>query len=84
MECLKRNSENELLRILNIYLALDKCSQAEESYRKAKVSPSVKVLINEEVLSSNPRGLAGLYDSLLDFVDVEMKTLLLATQTSNK
>lgn len=84
IECQKTDSEGQLLRVLCIYLALDKCSQAEQSYRKEKISPIMKDLVNEEALASNPRGLMGLYDSLIEFVDNDMKTLQSTTLTSEK
>lgn len=84
VECQKIDSEDQLLRILCIYLALDKCSEAEQSYRKEKISPIMKDLVNEEALASNPRGLMGLYDSLIEFVDNDMKTLRSTILTSEK
>lgn len=44
----------------------------------------MKDLVNEEALASNPRGLMGLYDSLIEFVDNDMKTLQSTTLTSEK
>lgn len=84
IECQRTDAEDQLLRVLCIYLALDKCSQAEQSYRKEKISPIMKDLVNEEALASNPRGLMGLYDSLIEFVDNDMKTLQSTTLTSEK
>lgn len=84
VECQKTDPEDQLLRILCIYLALNKCSQAEQSYRKEKISPIMKDLVNEEALASNPRGLMGLYESLIEFVDNDMKTLQSTTITSGK
>lgn len=85
MQCQRaETAEEQLVRVLSIYLALDKCAQAEQSYRKEKISPVVKNLINEEALASNPRGLTGLYDSLIAFVDQDMKTLQSTTLASEK
>uniref|UniRef100_A0A1B6FGJ3 Conserved oligomeric Golgi complex subunit 2 n=1 Tax=Cuerna arida TaxID=1464854 RepID=A0A1B6FGJ3_9HEMI len=84
VECQNKDKEDQLCRILGIYLSLGMSSQAEQSYRREKVSPAMRTLIHEEALASNPRGLSGLYDSLISFIDDEMKVLRIATQLSDK
>ncbi|XP_054270693.1 conserved oligomeric Golgi complex subunit 2 [Macrosteles quadrilineatus] len=84
IQCQQKDKEEQLLRVLGIYLSLGKCSQAEMCYRREKISPVMNQLINEEALASNPGGLKGLYNTLVAFVDEEMKTLRSATLSSDK
>lgn len=63
-----------------MYLSLGNKSRAEEFYRKVKISPAMETLINEEALVSNPRGLTGVYNSLIGFIDSDMNTLRLTAQ----
>lgn len=80
----KGESHQQLPRILSVYLTLGRSLEAESLYRKAKVSPVMNTLISEEALASNPRGLTGLYNTLISFIDEDMKALLQYTQHTDK
>lgn len=68
-----------LERCLRIYYTLDKCSLAEELFRKETLSYMEKI-INEKNLQNHPSNLAGVYNQILDFVSLKMKNLLHLTR----
>uniref|UniRef100_A0A1B6C3H8 Conserved oligomeric Golgi complex subunit 2 n=1 Tax=Clastoptera arizonana TaxID=38151 RepID=A0A1B6C3H8_9HEMI len=80
----KEDKDSQLTRVLGIYVMLERITEAEHLYRKSVVSPAMNNLINEEALASNPRGLSGLYDTLINFVEQDMKVLLQFTQHKYK
>lgn len=79
VSCVTGSEEEVLPSILGVYLTLGRASEAEYLYRKEVVSPAMKNLISEEALASNPRGLQGLFDSVIAFTLDEMKLLLKLT-----
>lgn len=70
---------DNLERCLRIYYTLDKCALAEEIFRKETTSYMDNV-ISEKNLQNNPSSLAGIYNQILDFVSLKMKSLLSLTR----
>lgn len=80
----KNDKEAQLPRILGVYVTLGRSAEAEVLYRKSIVSPAMDNLISEDALASNPRGLTGLYDSVINFIDEDMKVLLQLTRHTDQ
>jgi conserved oligomeric Golgi complex subunit 2 len=72
------NSDN-LERCLRIYYTLDQCALAENIFRK-EVWNYMENVISEKNLQNNPNSLAGVYNQILDFVSLKMKSLLNLTR----
>ncbi|XP_014249061.1 conserved oligomeric Golgi complex subunit 2 [Cimex lectularius] len=69
---------------LDFYHTLDKLENAERLYQNKIVSPVMEKLINENNLRSLPRGLAALYDKIIEFLENNMKILLDVSSEFNK
>lgn len=76
---LSTNSEDGLERCLRIYYTLDQCVLAEEIFRRETMSYMDNVVC-EKNLQNNPNDLAGIYNQILDFVSLKMKSLLSLTR----
>lgn len=70
---------DNLERCLRIYYTLDQCGLAENIFRK-EVSSYMDSIINEKNLQNHPNSLAGVYNQILDFVSLKMKSLLSLTR----
>jgi len=70
---------DNLEKCLRIYYTLDRCSLAEEIFRK-ETSKYMEDIISERSLQNDPNGLAGIYDKILNFVSQKMKNLLVLTR----
>lgn len=77
------NAEN-LEKCLRIYYTLDQCGLAEKVFREKVVDVYMEKIINEKSLLNNPTGLTGLYNQILDFVSLKMKSLLSLTKRNGK
>ncbi|KAK0086234.1 hypothetical protein PV325_003542 [Microctonus aethiopoides] len=75
---------DNLSRCLSIYVTLDKIDEAENLVRKKIVSTSIENIIVEKNINSEPLGLQGLYNKLLNILDNEMKQLFEATSQPDK
>lgn len=70
---------DNLEKCLRIYYTLDQCSLAENIFRK-EVFSFMENVISEKNLQNNPNSLAGIYNQILDFVSLKMKSLLSLTR----
>ncbi|XP_039278291.1 conserved oligomeric Golgi complex subunit 2 [Nilaparvata lugens] len=85
ISCLIDQQYHNLPTLLGMYLTLGRISDAEQLYRRDVVAPAMAKLINEEALAGQPRGLQGLYHSIISFVEEDMRPLLaLTTASSNR
>lgn len=65
-----------LEKCLKIYAMLDQRGEAEVVFRRQIVVPRMKELITETALQNNPRGVAGIYDQIIEFIHARMNHLL--------
>jgi hypothetical protein len=85
LQILAKNDNTENLeKCLRIYYTLDQCSLAEKVFREKVVDVYMEKVITEKSLQNSPTGLAGLYNQILDFVSLKMKTLLSLTKKNGK
>lgn len=68
-----------LARCLRIYVTLDKVSDAEDIVKLQIVKPTVKKVVDEKVLQSEPLELQGVYGKLENVLVEELKELLHVT-----
>lgn len=81
---LNLNDHSERLeKCLRIYYTLDQCGLAENIFREKIVSHYMEPIINEKSLQNHPNGLSGIYNQILDFVSLKMKSLLMLTRGNN-
>lgn len=69
------SSSDNLERCLRIYYTLDQCRLAEEIFRKETFN-YMEGIITERNLHNFPDGLTGVYNEILNFVSLKMKSLL--------
>ncbi|RZF40632.1 hypothetical protein LSTR_LSTR007515 [Laodelphax striatellus] len=83
ISCIIDQQYQNLPTLLGMYLTLGRTADAEQLYRRDVVAPTMAKLINEEALAGQPRGLQGLYHSIITFINEDMKPLLALTATSS-
>ncbi|XP_075226990.1 conserved oligomeric Golgi complex subunit 2 [Lycorma delicatula] len=76
LSCFIGSDDENLPSLLGVYLTLGRASDAEKLYRKEIVAPAMKKLISEEALAGHPRGLQGVFNSIIAFINDDMKPLL--------
>ncbi|XP_062561068.1 conserved oligomeric Golgi complex subunit 2 [Armigeres subalbatus] len=84
LRTLKQNDDDGLERCLRIYCTLDECRTAEEVFKTEIVSPYMTRVVSESSLQNSPQGLTGIYNQILDFVSLHMKSLLTLTKKNGK
>lgn len=72
-------SSDNLERCLRIYYSLDQCRLAEKIFRK-EVFDYMERIISDRNLQTYPDGLTGVYNEILNFVSLKMKSLLNLTR----
>lgn len=86
--CFLRANENKdqqaIEKCLNIYIMLNQISIAEQVIKKSVVAQKMNGLICESSLQSNPKGVIGIYDQILDFLNAKLNDLLKITTTNPK
>lgn len=73
------SSSDNLERSLRIYYTLDQCQLAEGIFRK-EVFNYMESIISDRNLQNYPDGLTGVYNEILNFVSLKMKSLLNLTR----
>ncbi|XP_015595629.1 conserved oligomeric Golgi complex subunit 2 isoform X2 [Cephus cinctus] len=76
---IKNKQTNLLVRHLRIYITLDKIADAENLVRKKIVGPAVDNIIHKTNLQSEPLGLQGIFQRLLNVLNEELDELLIVT-----
>lgn len=72
-------ASDNLERCLRIYYSLDQCRLAEKIFRK-EVFNYMERIISDRNLQNYPDGLAGVYNEILNYVSLKMKSLLNLTR----
>lgn len=62
-------------KCLRTYALIDKCRDAEELFQTVIVGPYFEKIIAEEFISTNPRGLQAVYESILNFIPKYCKSV---------
>lgn len=70
--CHRKNLECSL----RLYSLLNATTTAESIYRADVLKPHLTKIISEQSLQNSPKGLMGIYNQLLQFVESDMKDLL--------
>lgn len=73
------SSNDSLERCLRIYYTLDQCRLAEKIFRKETFN-YMESIICDRNLHNYPDGLTGVYNEILNFVSLKMKSLLTLTR----
>lgn len=74
---------DELERCLRVYCTLGEYRAAEEIFRKKVIGPHMHPIISEVSLQNAPQGLNGIYNQIIQFLNDQMRQLLLLTQSSD-
>lgn len=61
---------------LRLYSMLNATATAETIYRTEVLKPHLSKLISEQSLQNSPKGLTGIYDQIIEFMESDMKDLL--------
>lgn len=74
---------DQLERCLRVYCTLGEYRAAEEIFRTKVIGPHMHPIISEVSLQNAPQGLNGIYTQVIQFIDDQMRQLLLLTQSSD-
>ncbi|XP_058840280.1 conserved oligomeric Golgi complex subunit 2 [Topomyia yanbarensis] len=84
LNMLEKKDLDGLERCLRIYCTLDECHIAEEVFKTEIVTPYMSRVVSESSLQNSPQGLTGIYNQILDFISLNMKSLLSLTKKNGK
>lgn len=74
---------DQLERCLRVYCTLGEYRAAEEILKTKVIGPHMHPIISEVSLQNAPQGLNGIYTQVIQFIDDQMRQLLLLTQSSD-
>ena len=77
---IKENDIESLRRCLRIYATIDKIREVETLFKNQIVSPFLELTVSEVNLKSNPSGLQGMYQNIVEFIIQHCKYLNEATK----
>ncbi|XP_055640039.1 conserved oligomeric Golgi complex subunit 2 [Toxorhynchites rutilus septentrionalis] len=84
LKTLEQKNIDGMERCLRIYCTLDETRTAEEVFKHEIVSPYMNRVVSESSLQNSPQGLTGIYNQILDFISLNMKSLLTLTKKNGK
>lgn len=76
LDAIRTSHKKHLEVSLRLYSMLGATSTAELTYRSDILKPHLSQLISEQSLQNSPKGLGGIYNQILEFVEVKMHDLL--------
>ena len=76
IEAIRGSHKKNLECSLRLYSMLNATGTAESIYRSDVVKPHMSKLISEQSLQNSPKGVNGIYDQIIAFIDTNMKDLL--------
>lgn len=76
--------KQQLRHVLKSYALLSKQKLAEQLFTDYVVKPYMSQFVNENYLESNIRKLNGVYEKILEFIDLNTEFLKITTEVRNK
>lgn len=83
LDAIRTSNRTDLEASLRIYATINECTVVENIYRSEIVSPYLESIATEQSLQNSPTGLPGIYDRILEFIEIQMRDLLAITKLMN-
>lgn len=80
LDSIRTRHKKHLEVSLRLYSVLNATATVETIYRSDVLKPHLSQLISEQSLQNSPKGLSGIYDQIIQFIDTDMKDVLLLSR----